>query len=81
MPEISFLVQPVAHLNLDALEELPVYLVTGHQAHYDPDDKARMIAKYPYRPSDLVRLNHTHPSELAGRQKRPTETVSLYLIK
>jgi dolichyl-phosphate-mannose-protein mannosyltransferase len=92
LPETHFLVQPVAQLNLSSSPKIPMFLVTGPQAHYDSKDNAQLkqlqqsgrfekIADYLYHPSDLVLLNRYHPAELAKAKKDPTETVSLYLLK
>jgi dolichyl-phosphate-mannose-protein mannosyltransferase len=92
LPETRFLVQPVAQLNINSSPSIPMFLVIGHQAHHDPKVNAQLnqlqetgrlekINDFPYHPSDLVLLNHYHPSELAKQQKRPTETVFLYLIR
>jgi len=91
--ETHFAVQPVGHLNLASLPEIPVFLVTGSLAQRrDPTLSAQLnqlqetgrlkrIAEYPYVPSDLVLLNHYHPSSLADSKDRPREIVRLYRIK
>jgi len=66
---------------------LPAILITGPHAHGSPkfrgqwlesQDRFKLLAHYPYRPSDLVLLNQHSPHDLPDD---PVEEVRLYVVK
>jgi 4-amino-4-deoxy-L-arabinose transferase-like glycosyltransferase len=78
--------------NLEFVEtadpSIPTFLVAGPHADRTPDfveevshrdENMSLVAKYDYRPSDLVLLNQLHPRELSG-EGEITQSVRLYMV-
>ncbi len=86
LPDEQIISQPVASLDLPA-QPIPTFLAIGPHGQRDPElieslvldaDRFEPVAEYRFRASDLVRLNHYTPSELASL---PEEQVRLFRVK
>jgi hypothetical protein len=81
-----FVSSPATSLELHDPAEVPVFLITGPHAHREGAERHaavqgyRLIAKYDYSPSDLVRLDEVGAADLTGAARLPEETVRLYLV-
>jgi hypothetical protein len=84
--DLHYVSSPATSLELRDPVEVAVFLVTGPHAHREGADRRpavqeySLVARYDYRPSNLVRLDEVPAADLARSGGRPGESVRLYLV-
>lgn len=84
--DLHFVSSPATSLELRDPVEVAVFLVTGPHAHREGSERHpavqeySLVARYDYRPSDLVRLDEVPAADLARSGGRPEESVRLYVV-
>lgn len=85
---------PIADLSFVGELQQPakatIFLLTGPQAHHDPEFLSRLdelnpalerVATYDYKPSDFVLLNRYPPRQLASLPQRPIEQIRMFRLR